>query len=155
MDLKTERKKHNQSNRAWLRNWSMVVGNNVNGTARTDGFTKASHYPDGMLKTGLILAKYNAGPNDTYLGPWDPAGGNGLDTIFCLVFSDFSMRENDGATLIAAETAGAVMLATTGLHLFTHLLPPVLDGGTERPVVAADFAGTNWVDMSTTLEETT
>lgn len=150
MDLKTERSAHSQSNRAWLANWAMVVGNNVNITVRTTDFVKAEHFPNRFLKHGLALGKYTSGPNDTFWGPFDPAAADGRDVFRAAVFSDFRMKQDSDGTLVATQLAGACLLEGTNVQVFANLLPNVFDGGVSRPVVAADLP-TNWVDLSTAL----
>lgn len=88
-------------------------------TLRTAAFTKATHYPDGVLKSGTVIAQYAAG---AYSGLWGPYAGTATEVQTATVTGGptggtFTLTFNGETTAGIAfnATAAAVQAALVAL----------------------------------------
>lgn len=123
----------------------------INGTVLIADLVKATHYPEGYLKPGLILAKYTSGGNAGLWTPWvqDDAGADGADTIAGIVFSGFDVRETDGVA-VATKTSGSIIPAGIPCQVYLAKMPGLLlaDGTTANPVAAADLTALGFINVA-------
>lgn len=75
-------------------------------TLVTASFTKATHYPNGRLKSGTIIGRYTSGPNNGLWGLYDNAATDGRQTAVGVLFNTLDL-EVHGA---AAPRVGAPMM---------------------------------------------
>jgi len=96
MDLSIRRTETGTEDQSWL---GSAHGTNACRTITLDlsAFTKATHYPKGVLKSGIALRKL---ANGLY-GPW-AAAGEGEDQNILAGFLFTTQRVHDGATRIGA-----------------------------------------------------
>lgn len=111
-----------------------------------------THYPEGRLKPGLILAHFTSGANNGLWAPYveDNAAGTGLAVAAGIVLDGFRVRRDSAGALVATVTAGAVILAGVPLQVYVSELPGLLldDGTTAYAPLAADLpAGFVAVDL--------
>lgn len=75
--------------RSWLRGpHGTEPGSNPNVTLLTSLFTKATHYPNGFIPSGIVLGKVTA--TGVY-GPYDPAGSDGREVAAGLLFGSLTV----------------------------------------------------------------
>ncbi len=115
--------------------------------------TEATHYPDGFIKSGTLLAKYTSGANEGLWAPYVNDGSLGLNAIAGIVLDGFDITRNVGTGAIdSTRVMGSVILANSGVYINVSKLPGLLlDDGTTAyvptsTVVAA--AGFVPVDLS-------
>ena len=120
----------------------------LNGTVLIADLVKATHYPEGYLKPGLILAKYTSGGNAGLWTPWvqDNVAGLGAATIAGIVFSGFDVRETDGVA-VGTKTSGSIIPAGIPCSVYISKMPGLLlvNGSTANPVVAADVTALGFI----------
>jgi hypothetical protein len=108
------------------------------------GFILGTHYPDGYLKPGLLVAKYDSGANDGKWGAYveDDTVGEGLGTADGVILSGGRVRRDEFTGLaIATDTVCAVIPAGLALQVIVANMPGLLleDGTTANPVEVADL----------------
>ncbi len=124
------------------------------GTILVAGMTEATHFPNGFVAPGTLLARYTSGANTGYLAPYvhDHAGGLGLDTAAAMVWDGFYLQRNSNGVYASTRVAGSILLAGLPVQVFVDRLPGLLedDGTTAHAPVAADLP-TNFiaVDLGT------
>ena len=122
-------------------------------TIRIASATKATHYPNGRIKPGTILAKYTSGANVGLWAPYvsDDTALEGLGTAAGILLDGARVRLQSDGSLAASVTVGACLLAGTPIQVNVGNLPGLLlqDGTTAYPPVAADLpSGFVAVDLS-------
>ncbi len=94
-------------------------------------FTKATHFPNGYLPSGLELAVVTqAGPNLGKFGPYDPAASDGRQNSIVYLFT---------ATEVRVETADVIGTVLDGTYTPTIVksklpIPTKLTAATEATV---------------------
>jgi hypothetical protein len=121
-------------------------------TMLISGTTQATHWPDGFVKPGTLLAQFTSGGNAGLWAPWvqNDAGGLGLVTLAGMVFDGFEIRRDATGTVIGTKTAGAIIRKGTPCHVFVAKLPGLLltNGSTAYVPTAADVATLGFVAES-------
>jgi hypothetical protein len=104
------------------------------------GATEATHYPDGFLKSGTIMAKYTSGGNAGFWAPYvvDHVGGFGLNTQVGIVLDGFEMRRGSSGAIIGIEVFGSMLIADTPIMVYVSKLPGLLNNaaGAYTPLTA-------------------
>lgn len=93
-DISVQTTNYQSENRGWL--WGSHgtgPGDNPSVTLDFSKFTKATHYPNGFIPSGVVLGKVTA--TGKY-GPYDNAASDGRETAAGLLFG--SIRVADGST---------------------------------------------------------
>lgn len=140
MQLQPTTETFNNSDYSWLAN-RLATTEGVTTRLHIAGATKATHYPDGFIKAGTLLAQYTSGPNDGLFAPYvhDHSGGFGLDTCVGVAFSDFKVNEIDGVAT-TATTIGSMIPAGMPCRVNVSKLPGLLDDSAAAYApVAADL----------------
>lgn len=141
MDLQYSTREHTTADLSWLGNLTQM-GQTHSATVLLSAATKATHYPNGRIKPGTILAQFTSGGNAGLWAPYvnDDTAGEGLGTPAGIVVDGFSVRTEDG-TELATKTAGSILLAGTPQQVYVSKLPGLLDedGTTAHPVVVGDL----------------
>jgi len=59
-------------------------------------FTPATHFPDGVLKSGTVLGRVTAaGPTQGMYGPYDPTATDGRETATGFLYNSIPMAAGD------------------------------------------------------------
>lgn len=66
-------------------------------TLVTASFTKATHYPDGVLKSGTVIGRYTSGANQGLWGLYDDVAADGRQTAVGFLFNSLELLV-DGLT---------------------------------------------------------
>lgn len=123
----------------------------INGTILISDLVKATHYPEGFVKVGIILAKYTSGGNAGLWTPWveNDASGTGKNTIAGMAFSGFDVRTTDGVA-VATKTSGAIIPKGVAAQVYLAKVPGLLltDGTTANPILAADLATLGFINVA-------
>jgi hypothetical protein len=118
-------------------------------TLLISGTTQATHWPDGYVKPGTILAQFTSGGNSGLWAPWvqNDAGGLGLVTAAGIVFDGFEIRRDAAGVVIGTKTAGSIIRKGTPAHVFVAKLPTLLltNGATVYTPTAADVIALGFV----------
>lgn len=96
MDLTVRDEVFGSENRAWLGSQHGTESNRSI-TLDVSTFTAATHYPDGFIPSGVVLAEITA---SGLFGPFDPNAEDGRDTAAGHLFNSIPVRT--GATNIGA-----------------------------------------------------
>lgn len=141
MDLAISSETYNQSDYSWLGSRANIEFAK-SGTLLIASATKATHYPDGYIKAGTLLAEYTSGANQGLLGVYvnNDTVGEGLGTSVGVAFSDFRVKESGGVA-VSTVTAGAVLYGGHTIEIVIANLPGLLleDGTTAYAPVLADL----------------
>lgn len=123
----------------------------INGTILIADLVKATHYPEGYVKPGIILAKYTSGGNAGLWTPWveNDAGGTGRNTIAGMVFSGFDVRTTDGVA-VSTKTSGSIIPKGVPCQVYLAKMPGLLmaDGTTANPILAADLTTLGFINVA-------
>ena len=127
MQLQPTSEAYGNSDYSWLAN-RLAVGEGVTTRLHIASADKTTHYPDGFIKAGTILAQFTSGANNGLFAPYvhDHAGGEGLDTPAGIALSDFAIHEVDGVAT-SATTIGSMIPANMPCRVFVSRLPGLLD----------------------------
>jgi len=138
MDLQVTSRTLTTRDHSWLATRAGIE-NALPGTIVLSGATKATHYPDGYIKPGTLLARYTSGGNSGLLAPFVNDGTAGLNTAVGIAFDGFEVRYDETGTAIATKTAGSVLFKGCGAMVYLSKLPTLLlaDGTTSYTVVEA------------------
>ena len=138
MDLQVTSQTLNSRDLSWLTG-TFGLENAHPGTLLIAGATKATHYPNGYIKPGTLLAKYTSGGNAGLLAPFVNDGSTGLNTAVGIALDGFEVRYDSTGAAIGTKTAGSVLYAGAGITVILAKLPTLLlaDGTTSYTVVAA------------------
>lgn len=127
------------------------------GTILVSAMVAATHYPNGFVAPGTLLAQFTSGANDGYFAPYvqDDTAGEGLGAVAAIVWDGFYLGGPYPGSYDSTVVAGAILLPKTPIYLYESKMPGLLleDGTTAYAPVAADIASTNWsfVDLGTTV----
>jgi hypothetical protein len=141
VDLQYTTDSFNTRDWTWIANRAGIAEQAQPLTVLIADMTEATHYPDGFIKPGIILAQYPSGGN---AGLWAPYVHDDvaelLDTPGAIVLDGGRVREINGTTVGTRVTVSGI-LAGWPLHVFVSKLPGLLDddGTTAHAVVAADL----------------
>lgn len=138
MDLQVTSTTLNTRDYRWLATRAGIE-NALPGTLLISSAVKATHFPDGYIKTGTLLAKYTSGGNSGLLAPFVNDGSTGLNTAVGIALDGFEIRMDADGNAIGTKTAGSVLYGGSGANVFLSKLPTLLlaDGTTSYTVVAA------------------
>lgn len=134
-----------------VRDWSWLGSSHAVGAAKDvtvvlTGATEATHFPDGFIKPGTLLARYNGSGDDGLWAPYvqDHAGGFDLDTARAVVLDGFKINRDADGTVSSTKVAGSVLLDGYPVEIIVANLPGLLldDGTTAYAPVAADLPAT-------------
>lgn len=100
MNLAQKREAYGSDDQSWIDSRA-GLNNGKSCTIDLASFTKATHYPDGFLKSGLPLAKITA---NGHVGLYDNAATDGRGTLWAVLLSGVEVA--DGATSVV----GAALL---------------------------------------------
>lgn len=143
MDLQMQTTTYNMADLTWLHRIDGVFENASSGTIATGALIKATHYPDGYVKPGLLLATANGGAYDGMYVPFieDSAAGFDYETATAVVLDGFRVRQDDDGVVVGAGVGGAVAVAGWPLQVKVGKMPGTLlaDGTTAHVIVAADL----------------
>ena len=101
MDLSLRRTVHQSEDRSWLGS-SHGTEATESITVYTPAFTRATHYPNGFVPSGMPVALITSGPGAGGYGPYNPALTNGQQRLAGHLFSAVPVRDNAPATVGAA-----------------------------------------------------
>jgi len=133
-----------------VRDWSWLGSTHAVDSAKDvtvvmTGFTKATHYPDGFIKPGTLLARYDGGADDDLWAAYvhDHSGGLDLDTARAVVLDGFKVNYDIDGNLTSTKTAGSVLLDGYPVEIIVANLPGLLDDAdADYAPVAADLPST-------------
>ena len=112
-------------------------------TILLSAFVEATHYPDGYIKPGTILAKYTSGANDGLWGPYisNDIVGEGLGTPAGILLDGARVRQDSSGANVHTQVVGACLIAGTPIQVYVSKLPGLLlsDAVTAYVVLAADL----------------
>ncbi len=75
-------------------------------------FTKATHFPQGVVKSGTWVAKYTtAGALQGTYGPYTPGATNGLQTVAGVLFNSIALEEGGPNKAAPLQERGVVIPA--------------------------------------------
>ncbi|MEV7425152.1 head decoration protein [Streptomyces sp. NPDC091212] len=103
MDLNLKVESFTQDRRDWL---GSAHGTDapVSVTLDVSKFTKATHYPDGYLKSGLPLGKVTTGGK---YGPYDDAASDGRQTLVGFLFTAVDV---DARKVASTSVVGSALI---------------------------------------------
>ena len=101
MDISVKTTVYQSEDRAWL---ASAHGTDATEsiTVFTAAFTRATHYPNGFIPSGMPVALITTGPGAGAYGPYNPALTNGQQHVAGHLFSAVPVRDNPPATVGAA-----------------------------------------------------
>lgn len=140
---------------SWLRNPEWANAHAVSGTivlANPD-WVEATHYPDGVIKSGTLVAIHTSGTYDTTFGPYvaDQSPDTGLTTVGGVWIDGGPIKRDQDGAISTTRLTGAILLAHWPLDVYVSKLPGLLnEAGGARPVVAGDLPAT-WADLDTAI----
>lgn len=148
MDYQVQTETFGVDDLSWLANADGLRKYGV--TMFTTDLVEATHYPDGYVKPGILVALFTGGAGNNLWTPWVEDGANGEDTIGGIVYSGFEVRKNAAGSLVSTTTTGAILLAESGVHLITSKIPNLLltDGTTTNVVSDANLTGAGFTVMN-------
>lgn len=142
MDLQVSTETSNSRDLSWLAS-SFAVNHAKPRTVLIASADEDTHYPDGYIKPGVILAQYTSGANSGLWAPYvsDDTVGEGLGDPAGIVLDGFRIRKDADGSVIGTKTAGAVILSGQPIRVVLDKLPGLLleDGTTAYAPVAADL----------------
>ena len=99
---------------------------------------EATHYPEGYVKSGLLVAQYTTGGNSGLFGIYTDDATDGRETAIGILLQGPRVRKSADGSLVATVAAGAVLERCFVDLAFVpgHLL---LDGTTPNVIDAADL----------------
>ena len=113
------------------------------GTVLLADAVEATHYPNGFIPPGTILARYTSGGNVGYLSPYvhNHAGGTGLNTAAAMVWDGFYLKRGPtGAYQAPTGLGGSILLAGLPVQIIVSKLPGLLNAAAAAYApVAADL----------------
>ncbi|MGP3750899.1 head decoration protein [Streptomyces sp. IBSNAI001] len=103
MDLNLKVESFTQDRRDWL---GSAHGTDapVSVTLDVSKFTKATHYPDGYLKSGIPLGKVTTGGK---YGPYDGAASDGRQTLVGFLFT---AQDVDARKVASTSVVGSMLI---------------------------------------------
>lgn len=116
-------------------------GATVNMAELTGTTQKATHWPNGYLKPGTLMALHTSGTYDTYWAPWvqDESPDTGLTVVGGVILSGFMIREYSDGT-VSPFVSGSIYPAKMPLQVIVSKMPGLLtDAAAANPVQAADL----------------
>lgn len=149
MDLNIREETWNVKDWTWLGSRQFVsAAKDV--TVLVAGATEATHYPDGIIKAGTLLAQYSGGANDGLWAPYvhDHSGGFDLDTARAIVLSGFKLAKDSNGSYTSTKVAGAALHEGQPIEVIVANLPGLLDDvGAAYAPLAADLPA-SFFDLS-------
>lgn len=136
MDLKFSSESYSTVDWTWLASkHGLDAAKTV--TLHIPSMVKATHYPEGRAKPGLLLAKYTGGANAGLWAPYVQDGADGLDAALMVLIDDGVVREAGGEAISTVCTAAAIHHG----QVYLDKLPATLlaDGTTEATLTDDDL----------------
>ncbi|HEX8632234.1 MAG TPA: head decoration protein [Catenuloplanes sp.] len=110
MDLTVRTVSYQSEDRAWL--------GSAHGTDCTESititpraFTRAKHFPNGFIPSGMPVALITTGDDKDLYGPYDPAKTNGQQTLAGHLFSSVTVTTGGPNVGAALHWHGAIVTA--------------------------------------------
>ena len=143
------------SDRTWVRNPEIASQYAVTRTFVMTDMVEAVHYPNGILKPGLFVARYTGGARSglwaPYYDDWTDATNTGLNTLLGVIYDGGEVRKNRDGTLVVGANgniaASVLLVGTPAMIIRSNLPAQVLeDGSTPFVPDAADIATLGMID---------
>lgn len=142
MELQITETTYTTADLSWLDS-SFTVGTAKPVTVLISECFESTHYPDGFLKPGTLLAEFTSGANAGLWAPFqqDNVEGEGLATVAGVALDGFKISKDASGALVATVTAGAAILAGYPCAVIVSKLPGLLlaDDSTAYAPVAGDL----------------
>lgn len=142
MDLQITSESFDTADWTWLAS-SFATGTGKPVTILLTTFVEATHYPNGRIKPGTILAKYTSGANSGLWGPYvsNDTVAEGLGTPAGILLDGARVRKDASGVNVSTVTVGACLIAGTPVQVNVANLPGLLleDGTTAYAPLAADL----------------
>jgi hypothetical protein len=109
--------------RSWYLGTQAIPGWTIGGTLDVSAFTAATHYPNGFLRSGIVLGRITA---TGLYGPYADAAADGRQTAAGILFSSVRVPNVADTT---KDVGGAILVAFAPVSL-ARLLAIVANGAT-------------------------
>lgn len=99
---------HSQDLQVEDRSWDLTPpsgGFEIGGTIDVSEFTAETHYPNGYIPSGTVLAKVTSGGK---FAPYNNGGAGGREVAACILKSAVRIVRQDGTSATAVGFAGLV-----------------------------------------------
>lgn len=138
MDLQPTEETFSVADYTWLRSIHAVDTGQTTTIALAD-MDEDTHYPEGVLLSGLLLAQYTTGVNDGLWGVYSPGQSDGRQNAGRVLLDAVPVNKNADGSLSATKVAASALLPI-GLLLDVSNMPGVLDNTpAAHAIVAADL----------------
>lgn len=140
MPFQTQSESFNSRDLSWLAS-EQNTKYRVTRTIVLEDAVEAVHYPDGYIKSGILVARYTSGGNSGLWAPFVRDAADGRQTPLGVAFSGFQAVDRNGAAFDRCD--GSVILANTHIRVWLAKMPGLVlaDDTTADPVVLADITG--------------
>ena len=111
-------------------------------TVYLPAFFEATHYPDGFIKPGTILAKHTGGAGDTLYGPLiHDSVTNGEGNSDAMLLEAVWVEKAQDGTVVGDRSTASALVAGVPVQVFVSKLPGLLedDDTTAHAPVAGDL----------------
>lgn len=137
MDLIRTTETFTSSDWRWLAS-SKDVAHAHTVTIATADLVQTHHYPDGYLKSGLLLAQYTSGGNSGLWGIYTDDAIDGRETALAILLDEPRVQLDSSGAVAAARIACAALWSAQVYvgNIPEHLLA---DGTTANTINAADL----------------
>lgn len=101
-DISVSKVEHQVEDRSWLASsHGTGPGENPSVTLDTTLFVQATHYPNGYVRSGMVVAKVTA---TGLYGPYDSSKTNGQEVAAGHLYASVNVRNRDGSLKPKAAT---------------------------------------------------
>lgn len=114
-------------------------------------FTAATHYPDGVIKPGTLVAQLDSGGDSGNWGAYvhDSSAGTGLDTADGMVYSGGIVKRDEATgDPIFTDVQAAVLPKELAIQIVVANLPGLLDEALADYAPDAADLPSGFLDMS-------
>lgn len=148
MDYQIQTETKQVGDLTWIRSFGSAKG--LPATMATSDLVEATHYPEGFVKSGTLVALFTGGPNDGLWTPWVEDGANGEDTIGGVVYTGFQVRHDATGSPVSTRTDGSIFVPGQGLIVITSKLPELLltDGTTANAPTDANLTAAGFIPLN-------
>lgn len=136
-DIRVKKTSYQSEDRSWLLSqWGQGPGENPSVLLDISAFTKATHYPNGYIKSGEPLGVISASSNGEQIvvGPYDNAASDGRQTCYGFLHSAITVPDVNDNT---QDVAGAAVVAG---FIKLSRLPRTLDSAGQADLKLCHFA---------------